>query len=67
MMIRFIEDRGTHTAGTLAYTTLISLVPLLAVSLSFLAIFSDLKSLSDEILGFIFINFVPASKEIILQ
>ena len=25
MLIRFVEDRGTHTAGTLAYTTLMAL------------------------------------------
>ena len=58
MLQRFIEDRGTHTAGTLAYTTLISLVPLLAVGLSFLAIFADLKNHSADILDFIFVNFV---------
>ncbi|MCW8964465.1 MAG: virulence factor BrkB family protein [Gammaproteobacteria bacterium] len=67
MMKRFIEDRGTHTAGTLAYTTLISLVPLLAVGLSFLAIFADLKNHSNEILDFLFVNFVPASKEILQE
>ena len=67
MMRRFIEDRGTHTAGTLAYTTLISLVPLLAVGLSFLAIFADLKNHSNEILDFLFVNFVPASKEILQE
>jgi membrane protein len=65
MLKRFVEDRGTHTAGTLAYTTLISLVPLLAVGLSFLAISADLKNHSDDILDFIFVNFVPASKEVI--
>ena len=65
MLKRFVEDRGTHTAGTLAYTTLISLVPLLAVGLSFLAIFADLKNHSEDILDFIFVNFVPASKEVI--
>lgn len=67
MMNRFIEDRGTHTAGVLAYSTLISLVPLLAVGLSFLAIFSDLKNHSDEILDFLFVNFVPASKEVLQE
>jgi membrane protein len=67
MMRRFVEDRGTHTAGTLAYTTLISLVPLLAVGLSFLAIFADLKNHSNEILDFLFVNFVPASKEVLQE
>jgi membrane protein len=67
MMRRFLEDRGTHTAGTLAYTTLISLVPLLAVGLSFLAIFADLKNHSNEILDFLFVNFVPASKEVLQE
>lgn len=67
MLHRFVEDRGTHTAGTLAYATLLSLVPLFAVGLAFLAIFSDLKSQSGEILDFIFVNFVPASKEVIQQ
>lgn len=67
MLRRFIEDRGTHTAGTLAYTTLISLVPLLAVGLSFLAIFTDLRNQSSDILNFSFENFVPASREVIQE
>ncbi len=67
MFKRFLEDRGTHTAGTLAYTTLISLVPLLAVGLSFLAIFADLKHQSTDILNFFFENFVPASREVVQE
>ncbi|TNG01295.1 MAG: virulence factor BrkB family protein [Gammaproteobacteria bacterium] len=67
MLLRFIEDRGTQTAGTLAYTTLLSLVPLMAVGFSFLAIFSDLKGLSGDIEHFIFSNFMPTSGEVVKE
>ena len=60
---RFVEDNCTRTAAALSYTTLLSLVPLLAVVFSILAFFPVFASLIDDIQGYIFSNFVPASNE----
>jgi len=59
----FVEDNCTRTAAALSYTTLLSLVPLLAVVFSILAFFPIFASLIDDIQGYIFSNFVPASNE----
>jgi len=60
---RFIEGNCTRTAAALSYTTLLSLVPLLAVVFATLTFFPFFVSLADEIQGYIFKNFVPASSE----
>ncbi|MBL1260940.1 MAG: YihY family inner membrane protein [Thiotrichaceae bacterium] len=60
---RFVADNCTRTAAALSYTTLLSLVPLLAVVFSILAFFPLFASLVDDIQGYIFSHFVPASNE----
>jgi len=60
---RFVADNCTRTAAALSYTTLLSLVPLLAVVFSILAFFPMFATLIDDIQGYIFSNFVPASNE----
>jgi membrane protein len=62
---RFILDRCPQTAAALTYTTLLSLVPMLAVGFSILAAFPVFKNFGDEIQNFIFTNFVPASQQVI--
>lgn len=62
---RFDEDNCFSRATALAYTTLLSLVPLLTVSFTILAIFPTFKSTSLQIQDFIFTNFVPASGQVI--
>ena len=59
----FVEDNCTRTAAALSYTTLLSLVPLLAVVFSILAFFPVFAPLIDDIQGYIFSNFVPSSNE----
>ena len=59
---QFLADRCPRAAASLAYTTLLSLVPLLAmlfVFLSALPIFQSL-GLQSQIEDFLFSNFVPA-------
>ena len=56
---RFVTRRGIQSASALAYTTLLSIVPLVGVLFSFfgdLPVFSDI---SESIWGFVFANFVP--------
>lgn len=59
----FYQDNCTRTASALSYTTLLSLVPLLAVVFAILSSFPQFVSLADEAQAFIFSNFVPASGE----
>ncbi len=56
----FVEQRGLQTASSLAYTTLLSLVPLLTVMFGFLGGMPVFKELSVVIQSFIFDNFVPS-------
>lgn len=59
----FRADRCTNTAGMLTYTTLLSMVPLMAVAFGSLAAFPVFESVSVEVQDFIFDNFVPAAGE----
>ncbi|WP_353573254.1 virulence factor BrkB family protein [Candidatus Albibeggiatoa sp. nov. BB20] len=65
--MRFITDRCAQTSAALTYATLLSLVPMLAVGFSILAVFPVFNSVSDQLQDFIFKNFVPASQEIIQE
>jgi len=62
---RFVADRCTYIAAALTYTSLLALVPLLAIGFSILAAFPVFETVTDEIQDFIFANFVPASQEMI--
>ncbi len=57
---RFVEQNGLQTASSLAYTTLLSLVPLLTVMFGFLGGLPVFKEFSSEIQAFMFDNFVPS-------
>ncbi len=67
LSLRFIEDKCSKTAAALTYTSLLSLVPLLAVGFAILAAFPVFKSVGKEIQDFIFVNFVPTSQEMIQE
>ena len=56
---RYQEDGCLAAAGALSYTTLVSLVPLLAISLAVLSAFPIFDTLRGEVLGFVFKAFVP--------
>ena len=56
----FREDRCVFSAGQLSYTTLLAIVPLLAVCFSMLAAFPVFDSVREQIQSFILQNFVPA-------
>jgi len=60
---RFMWDSCFQKAAALTYTTLLSLVPLLAVVFSLLAAFPVFQSFSSTIEDFIFNSLVPASQE----
>lgn len=57
---QFFEQHGLQIASSLAYATLLSLVPLLTVMFGFLGGLPVFKELSADIQQFIFDNFVPS-------
>ncbi|MCW8930736.1 MAG: YihY family inner membrane protein [Gammaproteobacteria bacterium] len=62
---RFSLLRCTEMASALSYTSLLSLVPLLAVIFAGFSSFSVFQDLFLEIQQFIFSNFIPSSSELI--
>jgi len=60
MAKHFMHDKILMSAGSLAFQTLLSLVPLVAVSLSILRVFPVFASLKQNIGDFLFQNFTPA-------
>ena len=67
MLKRFIEAGGLERAGSLAYTTLLSLVPLMTVVFAILSAFPIAEKVSEVVQNFIFSNFMPASGEVVHQ
>jgi membrane protein len=56
---RFREDRCAQVAGSLTFTTLLALVPLVTVALTVVTAFPVFASLSEALREFILANFVP--------
>src|SRR5579885_258695 len=56
---RFITDGCLTAAGALSYTTLVSLVPLIAIAFAVLSGFPIFAPIRDQILGELFGRFVP--------
>lgn len=64
---RFVKDRFTYSASALTYTTLLAIVPLMAVGLTILSAFPVFGDIKTQMQGFIFSNFVPAKGEVVQQ
>jgi membrane protein len=60
---QFVVDRCPATAASLAYTTLLSLVPLFAVMFVFFSVFPAFQHMQDLVEDYVFTNFVPALGE----
>ncbi len=65
LWFQFREDRCFEAAGALAYTTLLALVPLLAVMFGVISAFPVFDRWAEDIENFIFSNFVPAAGDTI--
>ncbi len=61
MWRHFKEDRCFAEAASLGYTSLLSLVPLLAVVFGFASIFPVFNDWSDQLKAFVYSNMVPAA------
>lgn len=64
---RFLEDECLPSAGMLAYTTLLAIVPLTAVALAVVSAFPVFEQWSGVMQEFIFANFVPAAGEVVQE
>lgn len=58
---RFLSDNGLQVAAALTYTSLLSLVPVLALSLAIIAIFPAFEPLRNELREMFTANFLPGS------
>ncbi|MEE9345243.1 MAG: virulence factor BrkB family protein [Methylococcales bacterium] len=61
----FVDAQCLQLAASLSYTTLLSIVPLMAVSVGILMAFPVFETLNDKLQEFIFANFVPNSGTVI--
>jgi len=57
----FREDRCLEEAASLSYTSLLAMVPLLAVIFGVVAAFPVFSQVSEKLQSFIFSNFIPAA------
>jgi membrane protein len=60
---RFIEDRGLQTASSLTYTSLLGLVPIIAVFLAILSAFPALEGAREQVKEMILAPLVPGAGE----
>ena len=60
---RFIEDRGLQTASSLTYTSLLGLVPVIAVFLAILSAFPALEAARDQVKEMILAPLAPGVGE----
>jgi len=61
------DDQITVNAGYLAYVTLLSLIPLIAVGVAIFSAFPGFEPTRMEIESFLFTNFVPTSSDVIKE
>ncbi len=59
LMQRFFEDRGVQTAGSLTFTTLLSLVPLITVALALATAFPVFGEATTALQKYVLENFLP--------
>ncbi len=65
LFARFVANNSLQNAAAMTYTTLLSLVPLMAVTIAVFSVFPIADKVSLQIQDFVFENFVPASGEVL--
>ncbi|MEQ9345013.1 MAG: YihY family inner membrane protein [Thalassospira sp.] len=62
-LMRFVHDKSIQRAAGLSYTTLLAMVPFLAVALTVLSAFPVFDQFKDQIMGVVLNNFLPETGE----
>lgn len=62
---RFADDRGMRTAGSLTFTTLLALVPIITVALALMSALPMFRGLAGTIQAFVFDNLMPDSVDVV--
>jgi membrane protein len=62
---QFINNKGMLNASALTYTTLFAVVPLMTVSYAMLAAIPSFQGAGEQLQGWIFENFVPATGAVV--
>ncbi|MGE0735595.1 MAG: YihY family inner membrane protein [Alphaproteobacteria bacterium] len=65
--VRFWIDHCFSTAASLAYTTLLAIVPMMAISFAILAAFPVFDSIRLQLQQFLFENFLPISADVMRE
>ena len=61
LWLRFWDDQCFEAAAALAYTTMLAMVPQGAVSLSIISAFPQFSMVKEQLLEFLFTQFVPSA------
>ena len=64
---RFLRHQAPQNAAALTFTSLLSLVPLMTVTLAIFSAFPVADRVYETVQGFVFENFVPTSSEMLQQ
>lgn len=64
---RFFQQRCNETAASLSYTSLLSLVPMVAVIFAAFSSFPMFQDVFEQLQSFVFKNLVPSSSDVIEQ
>ena len=64
---RFGDNNLTQVAGALTFTTLLAMVPLMAICFAILAAFPAFDGMEAQLESFIFENFVPHANDVVRQ
>lgn len=64
---QFMEFDCPSRAGTLTFTTLFAVVPMMTVAYAMLSILPAYDGVAEKVEGFIFQNFVPTSSEVVQE
>ena len=64
---QFLSNQGILNAAALTYTTLFAVVPLMTVSYAMLAAVPSFQGVGQELQGWVFDNFVPATGQVVQE
>ena len=64
---QFVDNQGVLNASALTYTTLFAVVPLMTVSYAMLAAVPSFQGAGEQMQGWIFDNFVPATGTVVQE